>query len=854
MVAFFCFINTIGRNSILFYKRSRKVRVKKAFNAKCIPAVLTALSLVFAGCSKAPAAEAPAGNEDENNGVAQIDDDTVYPDVVEPEEENNGPIDFDQDGVFDWFPLENCIDNFTYMHSPLRDELSDYDVVANIIPDSIKYEGDGTVYFSSSTPDGGEMRFWGFDLEPSPEGIKFNTRGRLVSLDSIGRIYSLDPLVSENSDTNNWVSIFGVLENDLNMHPGSMENMVYHRGGDVDVNSYMEPYCSGDLLDLQPYFFGIGTANPNYEPDEYENPGYYVVSELNIVYRPETEMQPLRCVMLNPMNYGCYVEGDRYDYEKEGRFDWENQIYDFDLIGIPDIYEDFIEQPLDRFYIWDPVKYGYEFSYGEWSVGELRDSEGNVLDKMNTRVTSGMTLDVTIGDVKYDVPINVIDTVKDAQTQHDLQSNRYPIAVGDLNILCIPFSWSDERERATDAQLDEFRRELGRVSDMNGNVENYSDSANMKRFSLSDYMDIASYGKLNITTYMTDWYPCDMPFTDAMHQTGEYLYWEMKDWLTATYPDMDWDKFDLDGNHYFDSVIFLNAGDMSAEDGFDIISFGGAVCSSETYGANELYDPEFNNVPSFNTVVYCHKDLFGDSTLLHEFSHNLGPIDYYDVTYSGIDAIGSYDMQCGDDGDWNAFSKYSVGWIDPIRVSNLAPGESVEYEISPMSSSGDAIVIPAAGDDLDDPFGEYMLVDLFADVGTHIYDAPDFGLTNVVGVRIYHVDARMEHRDYLQDSFKKIVVPIGTVHYGNDYKPNGRFELELIQAGGTNTFTTLGGRAVINPSDFFMAGSSFTMEKYSQFFDGGVFDTGADFGYKIDIVSITGSGEDAKATVRVTRQ
>ena len=130
-------------------------------------------------------------------------------------------------------------------------------------------------------------------------------------------------------------------------------------------------------------------------------------------------------------------------------------------------------------------------------------------------------------------------------------------------------------------------------------------------------MDIASYGKLNITTYMTDWYPCDMPFTDAMHQTGEYLYWEMKDWLTATYPDMDWNIFDKDGNHYFDSVIFLNAGDMSSEDGFDIVSFGGAVCSSETYGANELYDPEYNNVPSFNTVVYCHKDLFGDSTLLH---------------------------------------------------------------------------------------------------------------------------------------------------------------------------------------------------------------------------------------------
>ena len=54
------------------------------------------------------------------------------------------------------------------------------------------------------------------------------------------------------------------------------------------------------------------------EPEEYENPGYFIVSELRVIYRPESEMQPLRCVMLNPMNYGCYVEGDRYEAEKEG--------------------------------------------------------------------------------------------------------------------------------------------------------------------------------------------------------------------------------------------------------------------------------------------------------------------------------------------------------------------------------------------------------------------------------------------------------------------------------------------------------------------------------------------------------
>ncbi|MCR5801095.1 MAG: hypothetical protein K6G57_02045 [Lachnospiraceae bacterium] len=818
--------------------------------AKRISVIVLSVCLVLSGCSKASKEPAP----DPDNTINENENEPAG-DTTPAEEEYDGPVDLDGDGEDDFFPLSFCRDGFDYMKSPLRDELSEFDIVSNIITESIRYENDGSVYFSVTAPDGSEMRFWGHDIEPSQGELKFGTQGRLVSMDSIGRIYSVDPFVIENSDDANWFCAFGAFDTSLNMHPGTLENMAYNRGGTVTVVDYLEPTCSGCFVYLQPYFFGIGTANPYYEDNEYENPGYYVVSKLTMVYRPETEMLPLRCVMLDPMNYGCYIEGDRYDTNLEGRFDWTKEIYDFNLVGISDVCEDYLEVPIDRLYVWDPVDYGYEFSFlSSWKVGELRDASGAVLDKENTRVTKGMTLDVTVGDIKYDVPINVIDTVKDAKTQHDLQPYMYPITEGDLNVLCVPISWSDERERATDKQYEDFCKELGRVSDMNGNVKDYSDSASMQRFSLSEYMDIASYGKFNVTTYITDWFPCEYPFSEMKHSEGDFLYWDICEWLLETYPDMNWDTFDGDKNGYFDSLLLLNAGDMSGEDGFVIVSFGGAYCTSITYGANESWFPWNDTLPAINTVVYCHSDQFASNTIIHEFSHNLGLIDYYDVSYSGIDAIGLYDMQDSDAGDWNAFSKYSVGWIDPIKVS-LNPGESAEYEISPMSLSGDAIVIPAAGDTLDNPFGEYMLVDLFANVGTHKFDAPKFGLGDEVGVRIYHVDARMEARDYLETPKHKIEVPIGNVHYGNDYKENGRYEIELIQAGGVNTFTTLGSeRTMIDSSDFFKAGSTFTTEKYSQFFDAGVFDSGDDFGYEIKIVSITGSGENAKAVIRVTRQ
>ncbi len=44
------------------------------------------------------------------------------------------------------------------------------------------------------------------------------------------------------------------------------------------------------------------------------------------------------------------------------------------------------------------------------------------------------------------------------------------------------------------------------------------------------------------------------------------------------------------------------------------------------------------------------------------------------------------------------------------------------------------------------------------------------------------------------------------------------------------------------------------MDKYFDFFYEGVFDDGKDFGYKIEVVSITGSGDNAEAVIKITRE
>ena len=213
-------------------------------------------------------------------------------------------------------------------------------------------------------------------------------------------------------------------------------------------------------------------------------------------------------------------------------------------------------------------------------------------------------------------------------------------------------------------------------------------------------------------------------------------------------------------------------------------------------------------------------------------------------------------MQSDSVGDWNAYSKYAVGWIEPEVIKGLKKGESKDIEIGAFADTGDAIVIPIAGDELNPPFSEYMMVDLYTSTGVNKYDSIKYGINDFEGVRIYHVDAKMERRDFRNSDYPNIEpTPIGTIHFANDYKSDGRFNIELIQAGTKNTFTDKGKlRNKVSREDFFQAGDKFTMEKYSEFFKDGLMDFGDEFGYEIEVISITGTGSNAKAKIRITRK
>ena len=713
---------------------------------------------------------------------------------------------------------------------------SSYDFVANMDRDSFVQGENGAAAFTSAGPDGQLMRFEAAGVSLAENGLVLQPGAKITALDAIGRIMGIRADIPDIGSEENAFDCIGEYAFDGAESVETAAQLVSGTGRGMHASAYADSPL--DLSVGQPNYISVGASSYNTSP--------LTVASVTVYYDPSDKTTDIRKIALSETEYGAYLEGEKYDPSKEGRYDPLNGIFTFTLHVEPDTETCSVaDEPMDGIV-------GVDKRF--FAVGDLKDAQGNVLDKENAVVEQGTVLEVTIGSYTCDVELPVVERYTGANTMHDLVPEVYPDAAGDFAALVVPITWQDEQHAYDDETMLAFKAELGRVQDEAGNFTDHSAQlADEKRFSLSEYFDTASYGKFRVSSFVTDWYPAQRTFEEARDMApDENFLNEVTEWLYITYPDMDWGRFDRDGNGCFDTVIFLNAGGGEELSSYNIISFSGGVNSFRYYtdeGAGSAFRP------AINQYILVHQHLFKDQTLVHEFGHTLGLVDYYDVTYSGGNAVGEYDMQSSNAGDWNAYSKYAAGWLEPTVVSGMAPGESVEVTIGSMALTGDAIVIPAAEDaQAELPFGEYVIIDLFTDDGLHEYAAREYGLEDAAGVRIYHVNAAMERRELTHALAFGEAYPIGTVKNTNVVRDNdlGRYLIELVQRGGNNTFTDLGNlRTRVKTSDFFRAGDVFTAESYDEFFYGGLMDSGLPFGYTVEVVSV--DKEAKQAVIRITR-
>ncbi len=685
----------------------------------------------------------------------------------------------------------------------------------DLVENSLSAEQDGTVSFLLQMPDGRQIRFRGESVQIGEnQSITVMAGGSVYPVDMVGKITDIQ-VKTEEFQPKIWYT-FGYTFGKTSVNDRSELFEIRKFGTVTQV----------DTSGLLPNYFAL-TGDAGMEDSVHWQPlQSYTVQSFTFTY--ENGSTALGQLTADSRHLPVMFAGDPYD---------ASLLHEIALIVVPDAPMASLQE---GFCIRDIRE--------NFTVLGLLDENGVLLQDPQ-RLPNYASLQISLGDGTYAVPITQVSAT--AQTFHELNPLAFPAATGELEALVIPIVWSDHKAMATEETRGLLLNTLGQTKDEMGHVTETGETD--KFFSLSEYFRVASYGKLQITSYLAPWYFHTETYSKAK---GEALSWEDASAIVAdviaSNPQMDFSRFDKDGNGYLDSVIFITSGDGKGAP-YLRHSNAGAYHTRRypTQSAAELTLGSFGCVCwDFLFVGNDRSIIHNANTLIHEFSHCLGVEDYYDTTHSGIDALGSFDMQCQNLGDWNPYSKLAAGWTAPtlLTAEDFATGESVTLTLPSFAKTGACLLLPPQEGIGQWPFGEYILVDFFTPQGVNEKDAAVFGLQDTCGVRIWHVNARYSGFD--ADGRTYGISTVGN-SYGYMAQTFGMYTLELVQAGGDNTFTDPQNlRHSIKKADLFRTGDSFTTESYPEFFRHGKLDSGESLGYEITVLNIT----EEVAQIQITRQ
>lgn len=589
-------------------------------------------------------------------------------------------------------------------------------------------------------------------------------------------------------------------------------------------------------------------SNPDYF-DLHINTGSYVdINNMKIYFN--NAFAEIAEIELNTNFYQLYVAGETYDDSTESND-----------MGFPMCAKFVNPLSLSTY----QGKYETDIIYShEFELGKIRDVLGKYHTRKGRVIQSGDQIEVKVGS--YSTLIDLCVDTYEGSTLYDTITTQILKSTGTQNVLVIPVTFKDQTDRINSNTRELMSMVLGNVLDDDGSVTKHTIDAS--HMSLSEYIYTSSYGKLTVNSYiMENAYVFDGNASDYYNSSYQsYMFQNIEKWIAEQGVELS--KFDQNSDGYFDLVIFINTLDMGLDNNgnYSRAGMSGSFRGTRTY-YNDLAGT--TNAPTINSYINIAMSfLFEDrtsngdyttgitaNTLTHEFGHALGIDDYYDVAQSGINVLGGFDMQSDNAGDWNAFTKYMLGWTTPTIIDGSQ--DSYEITLGAYSTSGNSIVIRADGyTGRNTPFDEYITIDLFAHDGLYASDSSTYKMENAVGVRIHHVNAVYEQRTYEIDANTTGIV--ATEHYsassGTRGAKYGKYLIELVQNGNVNTLTSYTSNDIrIDKDDLFYQGDTFSVEDYDQFFYNGKMDNGMEFGYKITVKTIVENGADSTATILIEK-
>lgn len=277
-------------------------------------------------------------------------------------------------------------------------------------------------------------------------------------------------------------------------------------------------------------------------------------------------------------------------------------------------------------------------------------------------------------------------------------------------------------------------------------------------FSMKDYYNEVSYGNFSVSPglagisgwytalYGHDYYGANDPYYGIDRKPGTLV----REAVIAADPTVDFSQYDMDFDCYVDVVAIVHQG-TGEETGWsptDIWSHRWTLKSAYAYGFSNGGVYTTNDTCIANPAVkmkvndyiimpeqYDPASMSTIGVFAHEYGHSLGLPDLYDTDYSS-NGVGYWSLMAA--GSWNyvtdrgdrpahmdAWSKYQLGWVLPMRVTGTLTNES----ITAAATAADVYQL-GTGAPLS---GEYFLVENRQKSG---FDA---GLP-AAGLLIWHID------------------------------------------------------------------------------------------------------------------
>jgi len=462
--------------------------------------------------------------------------------------------------------------------------------------------------------------------------------------------------------------------------------------------------------------------------------------------------------------------------------------------------------------------------------------------------------------------------------EHGLYRN-YPKvkSKGDLKILVIPV-WFTDSSSYFNTTVTDFNGKTQKeqvIEDLNAAM--FGDNLRKNEHTLKSYYYDESFGELNITGKVSDWYNSSYSSSTNFFSNSNARSSILKDaydWYfsSSTESEEDYDLVALSygSNHYGEASNAYTAFQFSVKD------------NSYPYLHNAMWFSALNiyNISSGENDYINLNDLSdnrnNDSlftiTINHEFAHTMGAIDVYsDSRVNGEINVpaGKLSMQSEDRCGHDVFNMLGLGYASPYVLSADEDygKNSITLTINDMQSSGDCVILSPSWNDSDSPFDEYIALELFSEAGVNTYELNTNGRC---GIRVYHIDARLY--DTSKGSFtadatnSNVILPFtntsGVANATSNYPVLSNYadmdavhmiRKENVDSKGNEIgyYTSNAGREDM----WFVANDTFTMSTYAkQFYVEGKLDSDTDLGWSFKVNSITKDNNGgASASITFTK-